>query len=172
MSTLAKAMFTAPQFMLLSTATARSRILHSLEISSIYGEGINETGQVTVRSVLNYKLFEHGFLYGEGKMTHLGTLGGDFSSGNSINDLGQVVGYSYTFSNESQHAFLYSKGQMTDLNAFINPALGITLRDANGINDNGQIVANSGSRAYLLTPLATTPIPEPSTLALFGASLL
>ena len=38
-------------------------------------------------------------------------------------------------------AFFYSDGQMTDLNNSIDPALGIMLTGANGINDNGQIVA-------------------------------
>jgi len=50
------------------------------------------------------------------------------------------------------------------------PFFRILLEQATAINDNGQIVANSGSgSAYLLTPLATTPIPEPSTFVLFGA---
>jgi hypothetical protein len=39
--------------------------------------------------------------------------------------------------------------------------LGIALADAQDINDRGQIVANGGGRAYLLTP-----VPEPS--AVFG----
>ncbi|MBV8707049.1 MAG: PEP-CTERM sorting domain-containing protein, partial [Acidobacteriaceae bacterium] len=46
-----------------------------------------------------------------------------------------------------------------------DPALGIRLNSANAINDNGQIVANSGNRAYLLTP-----VPEPRTWALLGLS--
>ncbi|MBV8532157.1 MAG: PEP-CTERM sorting domain-containing protein [Candidatus Eremiobacteraeota bacterium] len=44
----------------------------------------------------------------------------------------------------------------------------ITLTDAPGINDLGQIVADgSNGHAYLLTP-----VPEPGTLALFGLALL
>ncbi len=58
---------------------------------------------------------------------------------------------------------------MYDLNNLIDPALKITLSAALDINDNGQIVAYGGgnSRTYLLTP-----VPEPSTLTLFGTTLL
>jgi hypothetical protein len=49
----------------------------------------------------------------------------------------------------------------------IDPALGVTLNNAYGINDQGQIVANSSNRAFLLTP-----VPEPGTLAFLGAALL
>ena len=69
------------------------------------------------------------------------------------------------------HAFLYSNGQMYDLNDGIDPALKRTLGSAYGINDHGQIVANgfngSSNHAYLLTP-----VPEPSTVALFGMAVL
>ena len=55
---------------------------------------------------------------------------------------------------------------MYDLNNLIDPALGITLEGAAGINDKGQIVANNfDSHAYLLTR-----VPEPSTWALLGLS--
>src|SRR3954451_12176505 len=70
-------------------------------------------------------------------------------------------------SRQSRHAFLYSGGQMMDLNDLIDRTLGITLYDARGISNNGQIVADH----YLLTPILT-PVPEPSTLALFGVALL
>ena len=56
---------------------------------------------------------------------------------------------------------------MYDLNTLIDPALGIDLTSASAINDHGQIVANNGFHSYLLTP-----IPEPSTLVLFGVALL
>ena len=94
-------------------------------------------------------------------VTDLGTLpGGTRSRAYGINNAGQVTGYS------DGHAFVYSNGQMMDLNALIDPALGVTLLEGRGINDSGQIVANSAFRAYLLTP-----IPEPGTLALLGAAL-
>ena len=99
-------------------------------------------------------------------VTDLGTLGGTFSFGQSINNLGQVTGDANTAARQ-RHAFLYSNGQMIDLNNVIDPGLGVTLINGMGINDQGQIVANSGTRAFLLTP-----VPEPGTLAFLGAALL
>jgi PEP-CTERM motif len=55
---------------------------------------------------------------------------------------------------------------MLNLNTLIDPTLGITLYNAQGINDNGQIVANNYSNVYLLTP-----VPEPCTLTLFGVAV-
>lgn len=57
---------------------------------------------------------------------------------------------------------------MVDLNNLIDPTLGITLTEAAGINDHGQIMTNgegaySGVHAFLLIP-----VPEPGTTALFG----
>jgi probable HAF family extracellular repeat protein len=88
-------------------------------------------------------------------LTDLGTN----SIGNGINNAGQVVGYAYTSGGE-EHAFLYSNGQMYDLNDLIDPALALTLSEANAINDQSQIVANhrtdfGESSAYLLTPITT-----------------
>ena len=94
-------------------------------------------------------------------MTDLGILGGNYSYAYGINNAGQVVGSSGAADSGFNHAFLYSNGQMMDLNDLIDPSLGITLTEATGINDHGQIVANGGLDAYLLTP-----IPEPSTTAL------
>jgi probable HAF family extracellular repeat protein len=134
---------------------------------------INNAGQITGTSGTSAGDYDyHAFLYTDGQMKNLGTLGGAFSYGVDLNNAGQVVGYSSPLSSpHTYHAYLYSDDRMYDLNDLIDPALNITLREATAINDQGQIVANSGNRAFLLTPTAT-PIPEPSTLALFGVTLL
>src|SRR3982751_4757094 len=76
-----------------------------------FGYGINNAGQVTGNDGW---LDVHAFLYSNGQMTDLGTLGGSGSSGGyGINDAGQVVGGSDT-STDARHAFLYTDGQMTD----------------------------------------------------------
>ncbi|BAY41350.1 hypothetical protein NIES2111_57460 (plasmid) [Nostoc sp. NIES-2111] len=93
----------------------------------------------------------------------LGTLGGTNSVGIAINNLGQVVGYSETTSGDRSHAFLYDNGQMLDLNDLIPPIPGVTLDFAGGINDLGQIVASGSNRAFLLTPIVSTSIPEPDS---------
>ncbi len=106
----------------------------------------------------------------------LGTLGGLNSTAIAINNLGQVVGDSLTASGD-RHAFLYESGVMLDLNNLI-PTIGFTLNYASGINDKGQIVAGTSfnqqvpRRAFLLTPIVPTSVPEPSSelgVLAFGA---
>ena len=109
----------------------------------------------------------HAFLYSDGIMLDLGTLGGGGSGAWNINEHGQVVGLSYTASGE-EHAFLYSDGVMSDLNAMIPGDSGWTLLEAADINENGQIVGkgiapNGRQHAFLLTP-----VPEPATLSLLA----
>jgi probable HAF family extracellular repeat protein len=80
----------------------------------------------------------HAFLYKDGVMTDLRTLGGPSSSARGINDSGQIVGYSDTDPDTwygPQHAFLYEDGVMKDLGT-----LGGTSSAAYGINNSGQVV--------------------------------
>src|SRR5881392_1693088 len=74
------------------------------------------------------------------------------SFANWINKSGQIVGGS------AGRAFVWQNGVGTELNTLIPASLGITLTSADGIDDNGQIVANgttTGSNldeTFLLTP--------------------
>jgi probable HAF family extracellular repeat protein len=139
---------------------------------SSFGNRINDAGQV-VGEALTSELVTHAVLYRDGLIIDLGALpNSSYATANAINNAGQVVGYSDTL-NGFQRAFLYSKGQMRDLNDLIDPALGITLAQANAINDSGQIVANwFGSPDVRPNSYLLTPVPEPSPLALFGVALL
>lgn len=113
--------------------------------------GINSAGQVVGGD-------GDAFLYTDGQTIHLGTLPGGLNSvAYDINDAGQIVGEATT-SRGLARAFLYTNGQMMNLNDLIDPTLGITLEEAEGINDNGQIAASGAGHAYLLTP-----VPEPAT---------
>jgi probable HAF family extracellular repeat protein len=99
--------------------------------------GINNRGQVVGADNLSDRLggdpgFAHAFLWQNGSMTDLGTLGGTGSVATAINDSGQVVGYSTTADGQTD-AFLYAGGAMTDLGAGI----------AWGINSLGQVVGSA-----------------------------
>jgi probable HAF family extracellular repeat protein len=96
----------------------------------------------------------------------LGSLGGASPQGNTgagkaINDIGQVVGYSWT-SGGAVHAFFWQTlTGMMDLNDMVDPGLGWTLGQADGINNNGWIVGvgmpprGDAGHAFLLIPEPT-----------------
>jgi probable HAF family extracellular repeat protein len=108
---------------------------------------------VTGDSVLNKKTgVYHAFLWSNGKMTDLGTLGGSDSKGLAINGSGEVVGTA-TVPGDTSNAALWTgkKPTATKLG-------GMTVAD--GINDSGQIVAGiPGVFAGTAGALTFLPIP-------------
>ena len=95
----------------------------------------------------------HAFVYSGGKMTDLGSLNAtDLDSyAYSINSSGVIVGYSI-LSDSTTRGWIYANGAMTDLNTLVSLP-GVTIVNAQSINDFGQIAANgSDGRGYLLTP--------------------
>ena len=84
-----------------------------------------------------------------GQSLDIGSLGGTDTQPNAINNSGEIVGFSTT--PNTTHAFLYA-GKMKDLGVLI----GAVTSDANGINDEGDVVgqssfADGNSRAFLYT---------------------
>jgi probable HAF family extracellular repeat protein len=77
----------------------------------------------------------HAFLWSNGRMRDLGTLGGANSYGYGINDRGEVVGVSDTATG-TQSAFLWRDGRMIDIGALASP----TRSAAHVINDRGQVL--------------------------------
>ncbi|MGB8511000.1 MAG: SBBP repeat-containing protein, partial [Pyrinomonadaceae bacterium] len=130
---------------------------------------INDAGQVVGSSRYDAGYtWNHAFLYQNGVMSDLGSLGGLESIARSINSTGVIVGYSddanssdvgaYGYGRD-RRAFIYRNGVMTNLNTLVDPASGWVLIEAQSINDAGQIVGqgtiNGATHAYLLTPAAT-----------------
>jgi probable HAF family extracellular repeat protein len=155
--------------------TAENPFLYSngttqiLNVSGAF-QMINANGQAVGGQYLSDTVW-NAISYSNGTITDLGTLGGSNSWAYGINSAGQIVGDADTASG-ADHAFLYSNGTMTDLNSLIDPNSGWTLETASAINDSGQIVgwginASGQTDAFLLTP-----VPEPSSFALFGTAFV
>ena len=103
----------------------------------------------------------HAFVWSNGTMTDLGTLGGNYSQGLSINLSGQVVGSVDTATGSS--SFLWNGTKMTPLGGL----------GAYGINDAGQIAGacsdSTGSHACVDSNGTITQLPAPSNLSGCGA---
>jgi probable HAF family extracellular repeat protein len=126
--------------------------------------GINDAGHVV--GSLNYLDGKTNptrpFLYRDGKVTDLGTLGSSDEYAVAINASGQVIGGSWkSFGLGIHQAFLYRDGTMAELGT-----LGGKSSYARAINNHGQVVGNShaedGSyRAFLYSDGKMTEIPAP-----------
>ena len=137
------------------------------------GFAVNNLDHVTGASIINGNGDEHAFFWHDGTMTDLGTTGEAITSqGLGMNNLDQVVGTLVFDPSDGtkNHGFLFSDGVMVDVNSLLPGNSGWVLRDAQGINDVGQIVGfgNIGGEqhAYLLAP-----VPEPSGLVPLAASI-
>ena len=92
-----------------STAPALAAGWTFVDIGALVGgssdaTGINDSGQVIGVVVGSYTFQTHAWIYNNGTITDLGTLGGTYAYPYSINSLGQVVGQSTNASN-SHRAF-------------------------------------------------------------------
>src|SRR6266850_1100160 len=113
--------------------------------------GLNAAGQLAGFFNANGSFVSHAFLYSDGQVQDLGTLGGKFSSASAINDSGQVVGASFLAGGAAFDAFLYANGSMLSLGD-----LGGFYSSAFAINNNGVVVGeaattNGETHGFVLT---------------------
>ena len=121
------------------------------QVSVVGGRKINSRGQVVGTSTTGPVpgmpcCGPHAFLWSDGVMHDLGTLGGTQSVGVALNRHGQVVGNSRTSGGET-HAFLWSKGELRDLGT-----LGGQYSLAWAINNAGHVVGSSETASGEIHP--------------------
>lgn len=123
-------------FMTVSTAAAADEIdIGSLANGlSVHGRDINDAN-VVVGDAYATVQSAHAFLWKNGAMEDLGTLGGKDSSAESVNESNQVVGWSHA-AGEETHAFLWQNGTLQDLTPYLKSPKSY----AYDINNHGQIV--------------------------------
>jgi probable HAF family extracellular repeat protein len=99
---------------------------------------INDAGAVTGYTEIDGLGDYRAFVYANGAMNILGTLGGNYAEGYAINNAGMVAGYSFLAGDMISHAFLYAGGITVDLGS-----LGGNDSYATGINEAGSVVGAS-----------------------------
>jgi len=110
---------------------------------------VNERGQIAgisfINSIANSTTglpTQDPFLWEDGAMIDLGTLGGTFGTPNFLDNTGRVIGQSNLAGDLSHHPFLWTKAQgMQDLGTF-----GGSSGQANWMNEKGEIVGFANSQ--------------------------
>ena len=100
---------------------------------------INDAGQVLETLTLAPNAVRHSYVWQDGTVSDLGSLGGRETVGVAINARGQVIRWSST-STGAQYAFMWQAGTMRDLGT-----LGGATSDPTAINANGEIVGSSST---------------------------
>lgn len=125
-------------------------------------EAINKRGQVVggsgpfIRDAISVP---RPFLYQDGVMRNLGSLGAAPGTANDIDDHGQVTGYSSLKRPGVVHAFLWQNGRMVD----IDGRKGVGQSEGKGINNLGHVVGTSDHLGAFAQPSSTVEKSHAST---------
>jgi probable HAF family extracellular repeat protein len=124
-----------------------------------YGHIAGEAGQGLVRAFISRDPASPA--------TDLGTLGGTLSGAYGINNYDWVVGWAEQTNGGGPRAFVHDGTRMTDLNSVLWNGGGWLLREADAVNDAGQIVGsgalNGQYHAFFLQPMPRAPLFNPCT---------
>lgn len=164
-------------------SAGRMTDLGTLGGTSSEARDINENG-VIVGWAHKASGATHAMISDGAHMIDIGTLGGDYAMANGINNLNQVVGESST-AQRAHLAFVYDYASRTIRNLNdLTIGTDWTVRCAEAINDQGQIVGwgvngRGETRALLLNPVTSAlrlanPVPgiagQRNTIAVQGAT--
>jgi len=119
--------------------------------------GINQSGQVAGYALLNTPVNSstgiptmHAFLWQNGTMSDLGSLGGTVSQAAFINDSGQVIGTATLAGDQTTHSFIWQNGTMTDLGTLGGDnATAIWINNAGQAVGYAQLAGDSSTHAFL-----------------------